>query len=130
MEEGGLPISSMLLAGPAGGVPMSNILRIGVIRGEFVVAFFAAMLDKSPGGSSELISNMLRTVDWGLVRGDDSRADVLELADPLVRPAGGPSSRAKTSFRSSSNMDSNDICLAILVGGVDTARYRSSNQSR
>jgi len=109
---------------------MSNMLRIGTIRGEFAVAFFAAMLDKSPGGSSELISNMLRTEVWGLVRGDDSRPDVLELEDPLCRPAGGPSNRARTSFRSSSSMDSNDMCLAILVDGVDTACYRSSNQSR
>ena len=102
----------MLRTGAAGGVPMSNMLRTGTIRGEL---FFAAMLDKSPGGSSELISNMLRTDDWGLVKGDDSRPDVLlELPDPLGRPAGGPSNKARTSFRSSSNMDSNDLCLAIL----------------
>jgi hypothetical protein len=80
---------------------------------------FAATLDDRLGGTSESISNMLRI-------GDESRANVLELADPLGFPAGGPSNRARTSLRSSSNIDSNDICLAILANAVDTLRCRSS----
>ena len=84
---------------------------------------FVATLDKRLGGTSPSISNMLRTGDRGFVKGDEARPEVVELADPLVRAAVGPSNKARTSLRSSSNIDSNDICLAIFVNAVDTLRF-------
>jgi hypothetical protein len=112
----------MLRTGAAGGVSISSMLRIGAIRGEPVVPPFVPTLDKRLGGTSPSISNMLRTGDRGFVKGDEARPDVLELADPLVRPAVGPSNKARTSLRSSSNIDSNDICLAIFVIAVESVR--------
>jgi hypothetical protein len=56
------------------------------------------------------------------VKGDEARPEVVELADPRVRPAGGPSSNARTSLRSSSNIDSNDTCFAIVAIAVEALR--------
>lgn len=120
----------MLRTGAAGGVSISNILRIGAIRGELVVPPFVVTLDRRLGGTSPSMSNMLRTGDRGFVKGDEARPEVLELADPLVRPAGGPSNKARTSLRSSSNIDSNDICLAIFENVVDTCAGASRCRPR
>lgn len=52
------------------------------------------------------------------MNGDEARPEAAELADPLGRPppaAGFPSSKASTSLRSSSNIDSSDIL--VVVGG-------------
>jgi len=56
------------------------------------------------------------------VKGDEARPEAAELADPLVRPDGGPSNKARTSLRSSSNIDSNDICLAIVAIDIEALR--------
>jgi hypothetical protein len=109
-------------AGAGAGVSISNILRIGTIRGELETPFVATLGERL-GSASRSISNILRTGDRGFVKGDEARPESFEPDDPLVRPAGGPSNKARTSFRSSSNIDSNDICFAIVADVVDGLHY-------
>jgi hypothetical protein len=91
----------MLRTGAAGGeVSISNILRTGVTRGELLIPPFVAVVDERLGAVSSPMSSMLRTGDRGFVKGDEARPDVAVLADPLLCPAGGPSSKARTSLRS------------------------------
>jgi hypothetical protein len=116
----------MLRTGAGAGVSISNILRIGTIRGEPETPPFVATLDERLGGASRSISNILRTGDRGFVKGDEARPESFEPVDPLLRPAGGPSNKARTSFRSSSNIDSNDICFAIVADVVDGLHFSLS----
>jgi hypothetical protein len=103
------------------GVSISNILRTGTMRGELETPPFVTTLDERLGFGSKPISNMLRTGDRGFVgfagfvKGDGARPESLDPDDPRARPAGGPSNKARTSFRSSSNIDSNDMCLAMVA---------------
>ncbi len=85
---------------------MSNILRIEAGLGGLPSPPFVDEMDADLGGGSPT-SNMLRMGDRGFVKGDGARPDV---ADFLGRPAAPPSSKARTSLRSSSNIDSRDIC--------------------
>ena len=57
------------------------------------------------------------------MKGDEARPEVVELADPLIRPVGGPSNKARTSLRASSNIDSNDICFARVAITVEALRF-------
>ena len=109
------------------GVSISNILRTGTMRGELETPPFVTTLDERLGEGSKPISSMLRTGDRGFVgfagfagfagfvKGDGHGPGSLDPDDPRARPAGGPSNKARTSFRSSSNIDSNDMCLAMVA---------------
>lgn len=59
------------------------------------------------------ISSILRTGERG-ARGDEARPDP-ELTEPLLRALGGLSNSARTSLRSSSNIDSNDMFCAMVA---------------
>ena len=103
-------MSNMLLTG--GGLSMSSILRIGglVIPLPFVPGREECL------GTEGSTSNILLTGDRGVAKGEPVRSGPVELAEPLdLPPAAVPSRMAKTCFRSSSNTDSNDICLFAMV---------------
>jgi hypothetical protein len=93
---------------------MSNMLLTEPARGGAGVAPLVLPRGEGLGTVSSAISSMLRTGDLG-VNGDEARPEPVELADPLLRTPGLPSNSARTSFRSSSNIDSNDIWFAMVA---------------
>ena len=122
---GGVVISNILRI--AGVVSMSNMLRIGGLL--IPPPPFVPGRDECLGAGGS-ISNMLLTGERGVAKGDPVRAGPpAELAAPLGLPlAAVPSRMAKTSFRSSSNTDSKDICLCAMIA-VCLYRLRRRNCS-
>jgi hypothetical protein len=98
-----------------GGLLISSILRIGAVRGGVARPLLVPDTEAGLRMGSSSISSMLRTGDRGVTKGETALPDPVELADPLVRPEGIPSNKAKTSLRSSSNIDSSDITIVVLL---------------
>lgn len=112
VEGRGVLMSSMLRTGGGGGLSISNILRIGglVVPPPLVPGSEECL---ATGGST---SNILLTGDRGVAKGEPVRAGPVELAEPFgLPPAVWLSRMAKTSFRSSSNTDSNDMSLWAMI---------------
>jgi len=103
----------------AGGDPfISNILRT-VVRGGLVIPPFVPAIDECLGAGSSAISSMLRTGDRGtFVKGEAALPCFAEPIEPFARAVDVASSKANTSLRSSSNMDSRDICLLAMMASA------------
>jgi hypothetical protein len=106
-------VCALLVDATAGGDPfISSILRTGPARGGLEIPVLVPGIDAALGGGSST-SSMLLTGERG-VNGEEARPGA-ELAEPLCREAGVPSNKAKTSLRSSSSMDSNDMWCDIIA---------------
>jgi hypothetical protein len=109
----GVLVSNILRTGGGGGVSMSSILRIG---GLLIPPLLLVPGKEECLGTGASTSSMLLTGDRGVAKGDPVRATgPVEVAEPFGLPFPADASRmAKTSFRSSSNTDSNDMSLCAM----------------